>query len=244
MKTLVVLAGGLGTRLRSLVHDVPKPMAPVLNRPFVSWLIEAWVDLDIGFEQIVLSVGYKSEAIYRYFGTQYKGIPITYSAEKEPLGTGGALISACRVVNSQICVVNGDTWFLPSRGFSWPTEDSGSEMCFLLKYLDNSSRYGSITLSNTGNITQVRSNNVGGGYVNGGVYFINRQAVDFIGQHRIAPRPLSLENELFPTWIDDKNFKLVGRVIEQPFLDIGITADYLESETFITTNFRSFRSIK
>lgn len=99
MKALVILAGGLGTRLRPLVDDVPKPMAPVLGRPFVSWLVDAWLSLDFGFNQIVFSVGYKSEFICDYFGAEYKGIPVMYSAEQAPLGTGGALVMACRLID-------------------------------------------------------------------------------------------------------------------------------------------------
>ena len=236
MKTLVVLAGGLGTRLRSLVDDVPKPMAPVLGRPFVSWLVDAWLSLDFGFDQLMFSVGYKSEVIRNYFGTEYKGIPVKYSSEEAPLGTGGALIMACRRVAGEVCVVNGDTWLLPSLDGGWPIAGDGIEMWLLLKYCDDVSRYGAITMGSNGLITSIKSEQQGRGYLNGGVYFLNRDAVHLIGEHSIKSTPLSLEHDLFPTWIDDKKFGLKGVLINQPFLDIGIPVDYLKADSFIKTN--------
>lgn len=238
MKTLVVLAGGLGTRLRSLVDDVPKPMAPVLGRPFVSWLVDAWLGLDFSFDQLVFSVGYKSEVIRDYFGTEYKGIPVKYSREETPLGTGGALIKACRLVDDEVCVVNGDTWFVPPLDGGWPVAADGIEMCLLLKYSDDVSRYGAITTNSNGMITSIKSELQGSGYLNGGVYFINREAVNVIGEHSIKSTPLSLEHDLFPSWIDDQQFGFKGVLINQPFLDIGIPVDYLKADFFIEANFK------
>lgn len=239
MKTLMVLAGGLGTRLRSLVHDVPKPMAPVLERPFVAWLIDAWLRFDFSFDHILFSVGYKAEIIRDYFGMEYKGIPVSYSSETNPLGTGGALITACRLVDGEVCVVNGDTWFLPPQELGWPVPNSGVEMCLLLKHLDDVSRYGSITLGSNGSITSIHSNVDGKGFMNGGVYFINRNAVDVIRRHTIEATPLSLENDLFPKWIKQESFGFHGKLIDQPFLDIGIPVDYLKADSFIKTNLRT-----
>lgn len=241
MKTLVVLAGGLGTRLRSLVDDVPKPMAPVLGRPFVSWLIDAWLGLDFSFDQLVFSVGYKSHVIQDYFGTEYKRIPVKYSREETPLGTGGALIKACCLVDDEVCVVNGDTWFVPPLAGGWPIAGDGIEVCLLLKYSDDVSRYGAVTRDSNGMITSIKSELQGSGYLNGGVYFINREAVNVIGEHTIKSTPLSLEHDLFPSWIDDKKFGFKGVLMNQPFLDIGIPEDYLKADSFIKTNFETLK---
>ena len=238
MKTLVVLAGGFGTRLRSLVNDVPKPMAPVLGRPFVSWLVDAWLGLDFNFDQIVFSVGYKSQVNRDYFGAKYKGIPVKYSVEETPLGTGGALIMACRLVDDEVCVVNGDTWFVPPLEVSWPIAGNGIEICLLLKYSEDVCRYGAITFDSSGLITSIKSDQQGCGYLNGGVYFINREATRLVGECSIKCTPLSLENDLFPRWIDNKQFGFKAVLMDQPFLDIGIPVDYLKADSFIETNFK------
>ena len=238
MTALVVLAGGLGTRLRPLVRDVPKPMAPVLGRPFVSWLIDAWLKSDFGFDQIIFSIGYKAKVVHEYFGAEYNGVAVSYSIEPNPLGTGGGLISTCRLVKSEICAINGDTWFLPPNDFDWPVRENKAEIFLLLKYLDVISRYGAITLSRSNQIVSIGSNQSGNGCFNGGVYFINRKAVEKIGRYELGDIPLSLENDLFPAWIKEKNFSFKGRLVDQPFLDIGIPDDYLKADSFIKANFK------
>lgn len=237
MRVLIILAGGFGTRLRTIVDDVPKPMAPVSGKPFLSWLVDAWLSLDFNFDQIIFLVGYKAEAIRNYFGSEYKGTGVVYSTDRTPLGTGGALINACRFVDSEMCVVNGDTWFLPSSKSDWPLVRSGLEICLLLKYADDVSRYGSMTLDSDRSITSIKTNGTGRGYLNGGVYFINRNAANLIGNYLLESPPLSLEDDIFPCWIKNENLRFWGKLIDQPFLDIGIPGDYLKAESFINTNF-------
>ena len=94
MTTAIVLAGGLGTRLRTVVPDWPKPMAPVAGKPFLTYLLDYWIGQ--GIDHFVLSVGYRHEAIIDYFGDSYHGVLIDYVIETEPLGTGGALRMAAR----------------------------------------------------------------------------------------------------------------------------------------------------
>lgn len=106
----VILAGGFGTRLQKVVHDVPKPMAPVAGKPFLSYLLD---QLDRqGCTHAILAVGYKKEIIQDFFGSHYKGISLSYSVEDDPLLTGGALKKALRQVTEDVAVVlNGDTFF-------------------------------------------------------------------------------------------------------------------------------------
>ena len=106
----VVLAGGLGTRLRAAVSDVPKPMAPVGGRPFLERLLDYWIGQ--GVRRAVLAVGYMYDTIRRHFGDEYRGCAIAYSIENHPLGTGGALIQALPLVQDPtFLVLNGDTYF-------------------------------------------------------------------------------------------------------------------------------------
>lgn len=86
-RTAVILAGGLGTRLRSVVTDVPKPMAPIEGRPFLEYLLDYWIDQ--GIERFILSVGYRGDVIVDHFGNGYRRVPIAYAFESQPLGTGG-----------------------------------------------------------------------------------------------------------------------------------------------------------
>ena len=97
MTTAVILAGGLGTRLRSVISDLPKPMAPINGRPFLEYLICYWIGQ--GINHFVLSVGYLHQAIIGYFGNQFKGACIDYVIEESPLGTGGGLLLASKKVD-------------------------------------------------------------------------------------------------------------------------------------------------
>jgi CTP:molybdopterin cytidylyltransferase MocA len=107
----IVLAGGLGTRLRSAVPDLPKPMAPIAGRPFLAHQLDQWIAH--GIRDFVLAVGYRHEAISDYFGAHYRGAAIRYSVEATPLGTGGALLQAASLVatDARFLLLNGDTYF-------------------------------------------------------------------------------------------------------------------------------------
>ena len=104
-----VLAGGLGTRLRSSVSDVPKPMAPVDNKPFLEYLIKFWISQ--GISKFIISVSYMRDSIINYFGDNYEGIKLEYFIEKDPLGTGGGLIKTAKEQLDTFVVINGDTFF-------------------------------------------------------------------------------------------------------------------------------------
>ena len=107
----IILAGGLGRRLRAAVPDVPKPMAPINDHPFLEYLIDYWISQ--GVDRFVLSVGYKHEIIKRHFGTRYKGIDVDYAVEDQPLGTGGGLLLALKRLRrtGPSLIMNGDTFF-------------------------------------------------------------------------------------------------------------------------------------
>ena len=111
MPSAVILAGGLGTRLRSVVSDVPKPMAPVGGRPFLEYQLEYWINQ--GISRFVLSVGYRHEAITEHFGSRYKGVELEYAVEEQPLGTGGGLLLAAEKLkqDTPFLLLNKDTYF-------------------------------------------------------------------------------------------------------------------------------------
>ena len=106
----IILAGGMGTRLKKVVSDIPKPMAPVAGKPFLYYIFD-WLR-KYPVEKIILSVGYKAESITEYFGNSVFDIPVEYVVEKNPLGTGGAVKFAFeRTDGDDVLILNGDTWF-------------------------------------------------------------------------------------------------------------------------------------
>jgi D-glycero-alpha-D-manno-heptose 1-phosphate guanylyltransferase len=110
VNTAIILAGGLGTRLQSVVKDIPKSMADIAGKPFLEYQLNYLESQKI--EHIILSVGYKYESIQNHFGSKYKNISISYAIEKEPLGTGGAVINALKEVKEDsVFILNGDTFF-------------------------------------------------------------------------------------------------------------------------------------
>lgn len=234
MKSLVVLAGGFGTRLRSVVSDVPKPMAPVNGTPFIYLLLKRWLDQGLGFDQLVFSIGYKGDVIQRFFGDRLGDIKIRYIEEMVPLGTGGALIKVCSELEGhEICVINADTWFLPNINFEWPTNSDWPTIWILLNRTGNASRYGAIQQSLTGKITAIKQGFSGTAWINGGVYFINALGVKAVASVRSSIQPVSLEQELFKLWINNREIDLVGIQNRMPFLDIGVPDDYFRVEHFL-----------
>jgi D-glycero-alpha-D-manno-heptose 1-phosphate guanylyltransferase len=182
----IVLAGGLGTRLR--VPTLPKPMAPVAGRPFLEYLLDRLVDA--GIAGIVLSVGYKAEAIQQHFGTIYRGVPIQYAHEAEPLGTGGAIAYACRLTGeSPVLVLNGDTYLaldLPAL-FAWytqvPVDQVGQvePVAMVLRQVPDAGRYGAITLTD-GRVTALHAKgSTGPGLINAGIYFVQPVIFEQLG---------------------------------------------------------------
>ena len=129
----IILAGGLGTRLRGVVPDLPKPMAPISGRPFLEHQIDYWIKQ--GVSHFVLSVGYRHEVIVDHFGNRYKDAELDYVIEKTPLGTGGGLLLAVEKVGKDepFLLLNGDTYFAVNLktlvGFSM-THDA--DWCFSL----------------------------------------------------------------------------------------------------------------
>ena len=215
----VVLAGGLGTRLRAAVSDVPKPMAPVQGRPFLERLLDYWIGQ--GVRRAILAVGYMHETIRRHFGEQYRGCAITYSIEHQPLGTGGALVQALPLVEGQtFLVLNGDTYFaVPLAALREFHQQHGADASLSLFRSDNP-RYTGIALAADGRITSFS----GQGAANGGVFVFERTAVA-----RLPAGASSLEKDLLP-----RVGSVYGCVFDVPFVDIGLPEDWRAAANIIT----------
>jgi D-glycero-alpha-D-manno-heptose 1-phosphate guanylyltransferase len=234
MTRAIVLAGGLGTRLRATVPGLPKPMAPVGGRPFLAHLLDRWIDQ--GVLEFVLSVGYRHEAIVDAFGERYRGATLAYEVERTPLGTGGALLAAARRLpaDAPFLLLNGDTWFdvplEPLRAFA---AERDADCCFTLFRADEPGRYMGIALAADGRIETLRAGDTRRGRpANAGVYLMHPRLlgpwVPAVGDGAHAgphAGPLSLEDTLFPAWLAAGR-RLFGLRCSGAFVDIGVPADY------------------
>lgn len=224
----ILLAGGLGTRLRSVVHDRPKVMAPVHGRPFLEYLLDFWIEQ--GIRRFILSVGYLKEIIQGHFGGKYRQVPIEYAPEEAPLGTGGALLLAARKLDTSrpFLLLNGDSLFevdlVELVGFHTRCR---SQWTFSSFCTNEHKRYMGLKIEECGRVVSLQSD-PGSPVVaaNGGVYLVEPQLLsDPIFRPGIR---ISLENEILPALLADGvrmyAFSGTGR-----FLDIGLPDDYLRS---------------
>lgn len=231
----IILAGGLGTRLRSVIPDLPKPMAPVNGKPFLEYLMDFWISQ--GVVHFVLAVGYKYQAVVDHFGGSYRGIPIDYSIESEPIGTGGGLFLAFERISSRepFYVINGDTFFpIDSNSVFKFHSMMKSEFTMVLREMSSAERYGTVRLEKDKRIIQFCS--PGQGHppflINGGVYLIEPEFLTDTYSKGLFKGPISLEDVLFPKWVQE-NKSLYGYIEKNnSFLDIGIPSDYERSQSF------------
>lgn len=230
--TAVILAGGLGTRLRSAVPDLPKPMAPVNGKPFLASLMNYWSGQ--GIKRFVLSIGYKSQTIVDYFGSSFNGAEIDYVVEKSPLGTGGGLLLANQRLDldSPYLLLNGDTFFsVGLKKFSDFFDNVDADWCFSLFQTSDFQRYLGLDIGENGEIQNFRSNILSGfRFANGGVYSLHPRSLRALNIP-VGIR-ISLEDEIFPSLISQKQ-KVYGLVFSNNFIDIGIPEDYKKAAELI-----------
>lgn len=221
-KEAIILAGGLGTRLRSILSDTPKPMAPVNGIPFLCYVIDYLKQY--GYSRIVLSVGYLHEVISDYFGQSYHSIDINYAIEEEPLGTGGGIaLALSKCSNENVLIVNGDTLFKADLNeLEHFHIKKNASLSLVLRHVDDTSRYGSVTVNRNGRITQFteKKNTSGAGLINGGIYLVNK---DLIKRHNM-PVKFSFEKDLMEKNVDKERFYAIRS--DAYFIDIGIPEDY------------------
>ncbi len=228
----IVLAGGLGTRLREAVADVPKPMAPIAERPFLEYLLNYWADQ--GVDRFILSVGYKWEIIRNHFGSKYKNAIVEYSVEEKPLGTGGGVLLAMKRLTERqpSLLLNGDTFFEVSlSNFLEAHNQSKAEISLALNQVTGEKRYDWVILDENDSIETIepRSEKLKSGLINGGVYLFSPEV--FKNNDWDGTSKLSLENDIIPKAIHEKK-KLQGFVSSGKFIDIGIPEDYQAATSF------------
>jgi len=222
----IVLAGGLGTRLRGEIGDVPKPMAPVEGKPFLEYVFEALIREGVG--RAVLSVGYRHEVIRDRFGDAFGALSLAYVIEETPLGTGGAIRRSLDATTANVSfVLNGDTFVdVDLEGMQARHRANGALVSMAVKHVDDVGRFGSLRIVNdvvTGFIEKGAS---GPGDINAGVYLLPKNVFD---AHDL-PERFSFENEFLQPFIGEiapRAFRARG-----PFIDIGVPDDYRSAAAF------------
>lgn len=219
----IILAGGLGTRLRSIMPDLPKPMAPIRGRPFLAHQMDYWINQ--GIEHFVLSVGYKKELIVDYFGVSYKDASIDYAIEETPLGTGGGLMLAANGVCEPVLILNGDTFFeVPLDNLVRFHAEHESEWTFSLFRPDEAGRYMAVGVTLDDEIVSLKSGRgKRGGLANGGVYIIDPSVLNKTSY--CLGQKASLEEDLVSEFLK-RGVRLYGFECSGDFIDIGVPEDY------------------
>lgn len=218
---VIILAGGKGSRLRSVVSDIPKPMALVADKPFLEYLLQYLSSQ--GISKVVLSVGYKAYLISSYFGDNYKGMHIQYAEEEKPLGTGGAVAMAMKKTSGDsVFVLNGDTLSKISfNEMSVQHDNNIADATIAVKFMKDASRYGTVEVGKTGRINNFIEKRISKGFINTGVYIFSRKWF-----HSVIPNEISfsLEQDVLEKGL--KNSALYAFQSEGYFIDIGIPKDY------------------
>ena len=227
---VIILAGGLGTRLASVVSDVPKPMAPVAGKPFLDHILNGLLLKSI--HRIILAVGHKYEKIEEYYGHEYKGVPLVYSIEKEPLGTGGGIALAMNHIEMDSAIIlNGDTYFDINLEEMWQVHQEAEGRCTLaLKQMEHPDRYGTVLLEGN-QLVRFQEKQVGlpTGLINGGVYWVDKSFSELMPQKE----KFSFEEEVLQVQVSQG--ELSGYIATGLFIDIGIPADYERAQTIFTS---------
>lgn len=227
----IVLAGGLGSRLQSVLPDIPKCMAPVDGKPFLTYILDFLIDKE--FDKVILSVGYRKEQIINYFGDSYKSAELVYSVENEPLGTGGAIkLSFNHCVQDDVFVLNGDTYFMPDLNAMEANHfQKSADITIAVKRMHDTGRYGLVIIDSEGRITDFREKDPvsEGGWINGGIYLFNRKVIETFPEHTF-----SLENDFFK--LSCPGFNIRSFQTDAFFLDLGIPEDYLNAPLLIKTH--------
>ena len=226
----VILVGGQGTRLRSVVQDIPKPMADVNGKPFLEYLL-CFLHSQ-GCQHVVLSVGYKHEIIEKYFGNQYLNIKLDYAVEKEPLGTGGGIKNSLGLIShDDFFLLNGDSFFDVNMSQLADFHREKKALATLsIKEMHHVDRYGTLTIENNKIVGFNEKQPIEKGFINAGVYVVSKQL--FEDEH-IKQEKFSFEKDILEANVNKLPFYAFQS--DGYFIDIGIPEDYRKAQKdFIT----------
>ena len=227
----ILLCGGMGTRLRSVGSDRPKPMADICGKPFLQYLLEMLRDK--GITEVIFALGYMGEMIEEYFqdGSAF-GLKIAYSYEEDPLGTGGAIRNALpKIMEEEVLVLNADTYFpMDYQGLYRFHQENDGDFSLATRAVPDISRYGAVRRDAAGRILAWNEKLEDGGQplageINGGIYVMKKSLIAEIPEGK-----QSLEQDCVPKWLSEGK-RIFGLPFDGYFMDIGIPKDY---QQFIT----------
>lgn len=225
--TAVILAGGLGTRLRSVVSDRPKVLADISGRPFLSYLLDQLAQA--GLRHGVLCTGYQADQVKTQLGDRWRDLTLTYSPETTPLGTGGALRLALPHLRSEtVLILNGDSYCDVDLPSFWAFhQQRQAQATLLVTQVPDTQRFGRVQVDSGDRIVnfEEKGNTTGAGGINAGLYLVSRAYLSSIP----ADRPVSLEKDIFPQWVAQG---LYGYQTEGRFIDIGTPETYCQAAEF------------
>lgn len=219
----IVLAGGFGTRLRKVVPDVPKPMAPIGGRPFLEYVLVSLAKK--GFRRVVLSLGYKADLVVAYFGDIFAGMELEYEVESSPLGTGGGVRQALRrCVSDHVFVLNGDT-FLDLEASAIEAHWCERRVPIIVaREVPDAARYGRLDVVDGRVCGFLEKGRVGPGLINAGCYVLPQNILDEFD----TVVAFSLETDFLTHAVVRQRFDVF--VTQGHFIDIGVPEDYARAQ--------------
>ncbi len=224
----IILVGGLGTRLRPVVRDLPKPLAPVAGRPFLAWLLDRLAAA--GLTRVVLATGQLGHLVEAAIGPRHGGLEVLYAPEEQPLGTGGALLAALpRTTGERVFALNGDTWLEADLG-ALAAHAPAADLVFAARPVADRSRYGSVALEGGRMVGLHGKGETGPGLINAGLYLLRRGLLGGLRTARSLPPAFSFEREVLerPGSLDIRAVPVDGR-----FIDIGTPEDFAAAQTLL-----------
>jgi len=235
--TALILVGGFGTRIRHLVPTLPKPLAPVLGRPFLYWILKHLNNQ--GISRVILLAHYKCEMLHDFvLEYQNPAVQLDVHREQQPLGTGGSLINVLASslqIPEIFFLLNGDSLLVSDyRVPALFAADDCSAIVFA-RVVEDTYRYGALSVGDGNRLTSIVSGRSGPGAINSGVYIFKKSA---LANYQRNPSPLSLENELLPAMLK-KGVWIHTEFCDGPFIDIGTESAFKTADLFISNNLQA-----
>jgi len=222
----IVLAGGFGTRLRQVVSDVPKPMAPIAGRPFLEILLGSLAHKN--FRRVILSLGCMAEKVSGHFGARFAGLDLAYVVDGTPLGTGGAVRLAMTACNQDhVFVFNGDTYLDLEAELLERQWQSSRCPIVVGRQVPDTFRYGRLVVEGSRIISFAEKGIIGPGLINAGCYVLATDALERFPLHQ----PFSIESDYLVPEVGCG--RVEAFVTESAFIDIGIPEDYALAQTLL-----------
>jgi len=221
----IVLAGGRGTRLASVIQGMPKVLAPVGDRPFLELLLQRLRQR--GIERVILSVGYLAANIRDHFGDRFDGLELAYAVEEQPLGTGGAAMEAIKLATTDaVFVLNGDTFVdLDYASMLASHTEAGVTATIAVKEVPDCTRFGRVVIDQRRVAGFTGKGHAGPGLISAGAYVLN---CDVFAPYRM-PAVFSIETDFFVPHIQE--LRPLAFVTSGYFIDIGIPEDLARAQT-------------